>query len=120
MSDRESDINAYLGEAVAQKTDIVLRAKKRRVDKESNQQVSDMMLENPVSFTLSIEVKRNSKPTNYKKKKTRLKHVESRMATLDVRFQVCELAIEDREEKRREELYACIHGDSSEGGNASA
>lgn len=109
VSDRESDINAYLGEAVQQKADILIRGRSRRIDLKTGESLAESLLSSPVLFEFAHEVRRNSVATAYKRKKIRLKTAESRQTDLEVRARTCSLTIEDREGNKSSHPFQCIH-----------
>jgi hypothetical protein len=87
VSDRESDINIYLGGAFESGVDIIVRAMNHRVDGVNGKTIGESTLEMPVlgEYDLELAQRQVSSASNYRRKNVQLSKPIRRTAHVEVR-----------------------------------
>lgn len=109
VSDRESDINAYLGSALDLKIDFVVRSRLARVEHETRKKLSQFMSELAVQGSFKLDVIKRNRKTGCRRKPTeRLKRAVYRTAELEVKWSDVALQVENIFDEKRIERLRCI------------
>lgn len=110
VSDRESDINAYLGSALDLGADFVVRSKIARKEHKTNQYLTEFMKSVTDQDYFKLDVVRRHQKTGYRRKpKERLRHAVYRQTEIEVKWAEVKLQVENIfDEKRLENLY-CVY-----------
>ena len=110
VSDRESDINAYLGSNLESGVHFVVRGSKCRKEFISSERIHEFMQARPVAGTYDLTVVQRYKPSgDMREPKVRLLEPLVRKAKIQVRFSEVILSVADLQENKRPERLYCIY-----------
>jgi hypothetical protein len=112
ISDRESDINDYLGLAFDNGSDVIVRAMSRRLDFIEGLPLRESLLKGSEvlgSFSIEVERKYVSRSASYDRKNSRLKTAIKRTASVEVRAQSVMIKVRGSSGDLSEVPYTCVY-----------